>query len=97
MAGRSYNMDGFTVFFRRVTRIRPYIRTSNTDRGEDEVVMSQVPVFNPYDPYEGIKYEGSPPHGTQVLPGEDPASMRAMHRYRQSSVDSAVHPLVSHV
>lgn len=89
-------MDSFTVFFRRVTRIRPYVR-ANASRHDDELSMGQVPVFDPYEPYDSASYTKSPPHSAGMVPVDDTAARRIASRYRQGSTDSAAIPLVSRV
>lgn len=89
-------MDSFTVFFRRVTRIKPYV-PANTGRYDDEFASGYVTVFDPYEPYDKVPDLRSPPQSAGMAVGADTPARRIMTRYRQASADSAVMPLMNRV
>lgn len=69
-AGRAYDLSGFSVFMRKVTRIRPYTRTKTTDphppsRQSSMGKLQEEPeevdgYFDPYAPYDSEKTEYIP-------------------------------------
>ncbi|KAI5116749.1 hypothetical protein M0805_001607 [Coniferiporia weirii] len=109
MAGRAYQLEGFSVFWRRV-RVWPYAPTSTGDSTDDHHLgggeESSSGIFDPYAPYdEKTEYRAasptsiiSPPPSSADFGARTRVGGSTAHgRYRQMSSGSAIEPLMDRV